>query len=276
VNGGATELIPASLLPAGISVPTDVGDVRAALEAFTVAVLPHQGQHLLTRVDVKFELPRLRLPALLNRLADSHTLLRAAGHLAASYATIYFDTDDRRLLIDHLRGRRPRHKLRVRHYLDRELSFLEVKTKTAGNRTVKLRRGRAYGGNGLSAEEQRWAAGHTGISQPFTASGWTTCQRLTLLGSTSEARVTVDLNVALGTASGARSLRETALIEVKLARAHGDPGLLRVLRGAGARELNLSKYVAAMMTDSPRLPRARFAAVLDRYARPEQWEDCHA
>jgi hypothetical protein len=263
-------------MPAGVRVPTDVSDLRSATEQFRVASPPTETQDLLMRVDAKFELPRLRLPTLLARLAESHALLPAAGRLVASYSTIYFDTVGRRFLTDHLRGRRPRHKLRVRHYLDRELSFLEVKTKTPGGRTEKRRQSRAYSGNGLTADEQRWAEALTGVSEPLLACGWTCCQRLTLLSQFSVGRMTIDLNVALGTAAAARSLRDTALIEVKLTRAFDDPELLRVLRAAGARELNLSKYVAAMMTDSPTLPRARFAAVLDRYARPEQWEDCHA
>lgn len=272
----AIDLIPATLLPAGIRLPDDVADILPALGEFVPAGVPDEDQHLLRRVDVKFELARARLPALLASLVASHRLLPAAGRVSASYATVYFDTADRRFLVDHLRGRRPRHKLRVRHYIDRRLSYLEIKTRTVGNRTEKLRRSRPWAGNGLTGDEQHWAAVHTGQPGVLAACGWTSCQRVTLLSRASTGRVTIDLNVALGTRAAARSLCDTALIEVKLARASGDPGVLRVLRAAGARELKLSKYVAAMMVDEPQLPRARFAAVLDRYARPEQWKDCHA
>ena len=37
-----------------------------------------------------------------------------AGQYTASYLTVYFDTAEGRCLTDHLRGRRPRHKIRVR------------------------------------------------------------------------------------------------------------------------------------------------------------------
>jgi hypothetical protein len=154
--------------------------------------------------------------------------------------------------------------------------MLEIKTKTPGNRTDKQQRPRTFGGNGLSIEEQRWAEECTGVPAPLSACAWSTYQRLTLLGQAAAGRITIDLNVALGTSGGARLLRDTVLIEVKQERINGSSSVLRLLRLGGAHPVSLSKYVAAMMTSGEHTPAARFKAVLGRYARPENWGECHA
>jgi hypothetical protein len=270
----ALEHIPPALRPPGVRLPDAVGDVLMGMEAMHAVAEPSERQQLLRRVDSKYALPRAQLPNLLRSLSGDYDVLTAAGQYAASYATIYFDTEERRCLTDHLRGRRPRHKVRVRHYLDRELSVLEVKTKTPGSRTEKLQRSRPFGGNGLSAEEHEWAGQCTGIRQPMLARAWSACQRITLLRADAAGRMTIDLNVTLGTQSGARSLEGTALLEIKQESGRLDRQLMQTLREAQARPVGLSKYVAAMMHATPVLPHARFLAVLGRYARAEYWKEC--
>lgn len=269
-------LVPPQLRPAQLALPRGIDDLPSALGILQSVDQPGEAHQLLGRIDSKFELARTRLPQLLQALAPSHVLLHSAGQPVANYVTLYFDTLDHQFLHDHLRGRRPRHKLRIRHYPDRRLSMLEVKTRMPGDRTEKRLRPRAYGGSELSAEERQWAAACTGQQHEVQLTAWTSCQRLTLLGRDANERLTVDLNIALGTVGGARSLRDTALIELKqLHRAAESPALL-ALRGAAARRVRLSKYVAAMMTLAEPAPLARFKAVLGQFAHPERWGECRA
>lgn len=270
----ALEHIPPALRPPGLRLPDAVGDVLMGMEVMRAVTEPSERHQLMRRVDSKYALPRAQLPTLLRSLSGGYDVLTAAGQYAASYATIYFDTEERRYLTDHLRGRRPRHKVRVRHYLDRRLSVLEVKTKTPGSRTEKLQRSRPFGGNGLTAEEHRWAEHHTGIHQPMRAHAWSACQRITLLRADAAGRMTIDVNVTLGTKTGARSLEGTALLEIKQESGRLDRQLAQTLREAHARPVGLSKYVAAMMHATPVLPHARFLAVLGRYGRAEYWKEC--
>lgn len=270
----ALDHIPPALRPAGLRLPNAVGDVLMGMEGMRAVAEPSERHQLMRRVDSKYSLPRAELPHLLRSLSGSYEVLTAAGLYAASYTTVYFDTEERRCLTDHLRGRRPRHKVRVRHYLDRELSVLEVKTKTPGSRTEKLQRSRPFGGNGLTAEEHDWAGAWTGIRQPMLARAWSACQRITLLRADAAGRMTIDLNVALGTQAAARSLEGTVLVEIKQDSPRLDRQLTQTLRQAQARPVGLSKYVAAMMHATPALPHARFLAVLGRYARAEYWKEC--
>jgi hypothetical protein len=271
----ALSLIPQAVLRPGTHLPAGVADVLPVLNSMSAVSTPGEHHRLLRRVDSKFVIERRYLPELLQAMAPQFELL-TGGNPAATYLTVYFDTADRALLTDHLRGRRPRHKLRVRHYLDRRLSFLELKSKTPSNRTEKQQRGRDFGSNDLTTVEQSWAAGLARCPGELRALAWTSCQRLTLLHRASAGRVTIDLNVSLGNADGARCLRDRVLLELKQERTGSDPAFTRALRAAHAQPVGLSKYVAAMMHSEPRLAQARFATVLGRYARPEFWRECYS
>ena len=81
---------------------------------------------LLRRTDTKFLLPRRRLGDLLAQLPHWYSLVRVEGQACAHYMTQYFDTPEFAFFHDHRRGRKPRRKVRYRHYMDRRLSYLEV------------------------------------------------------------------------------------------------------------------------------------------------------
>ena len=53
--------------------------------------------------------------------------------------TTYWDTENHRFFLEHHNGRAPRQKVRVRTYMDSDLTFLEVKTKNNHGRTKKKR-----------------------------------------------------------------------------------------------------------------------------------------
>jgi hypothetical protein len=270
------DFIPPAIRPVTLQLPAAVGDVLTGMRRMRAVSSPSARHKLLRRVDSKFAVSRTALPALLESVADDYEVLTAAGEYAARYVTVYFDTEDRSFLRDHLRGRRPRHKLRIRHYIDREVASLEVKSKTAANATDKKQRDHAFGNNVLDVDDRHWAATITGCQEPIRARAWTSCHRITLLRLSTAGRLTLDLNVSVGTKDSAHTLNDLVLVEVKRERADGNMLLWQALRAVKAQPVGLSKYVAAMMSAQPVLPRSRFVAVLGRYARPEYWKECMA
>jgi len=270
------ELVPGGLRTPGLRLPAAVADALTGLAAMQSVARPPERLRLMRRLDSKFTLPRAQLPVLLAGLADRFAVLTAAGEYAARYVTVYFDTEQGHFLRDHLRGRRPRHKLRVRHYAERRLSSLEVKSRTPGGRTDKQLRDHAFGSNLLGPDDRRWVAAVTGLDLPMRPQAWTSCQRITLLHVHTACRMTIDLNVSLGNRRGARTLQDRALVELKREQSRGDPALSQALHAAGARPVGLSKYVAAMMVGDGGEQRARFVAVLGRLARSEYWQECPA
>src|SRR5690606_37665419 len=94
--------------------------------------------------------------------AHYHILL-AGGAGWARYETCYFDTPDLLTFHEHIRGRRPRVKLRIRHHLDRRRSFLEVKRKTNGGKTEKVRVPRSFGDSFLSPNDRSFIGDHCSL-----------------------------------------------------------------------------------------------------------------
>ena len=85
----------------------------------------------------EYLIARAELAALLRELAGDHDVLEIDGRRRFAYRSVYFDTPDLRTFHDHVRGVRPRFKLRTRSYLDSDLCQFEVKLKTADDETDK-------------------------------------------------------------------------------------------------------------------------------------------
>jgi len=91
------------------------------------------------RFDTKFVVPIEQVAPIVEALRPCYGVLLSAKQALASYSTIYFDNNQYDFFRQHHRGVRNRYKVRVRHYLDRKKSALEIKEKTNRNITVKQR-----------------------------------------------------------------------------------------------------------------------------------------
>ena len=94
---------------------------------------------MLERIDNKYIMPAERLRPALDAMTDIFDVLEIKGQRAFSYATRYFDDAERRGYYDHHQRRRKRCKARVRHYVDADFSFLEVKLNEQRAMTAKRR-----------------------------------------------------------------------------------------------------------------------------------------
>lgn len=198
------------------------------------------------RAEVKFVMPEDDATALVRVLAPDYALLPAGSALIATYRSLYFDTAELDLFHAHRRGRRVRQKVRIRHYPDRELSFLEVKTRTTEDQTVKARRERLYGDSVLHPDDREFVRAACPVAGHLEPQVWVTYRRITLLGIQAEERVTVDFDVqVLGTAGGGR-LKDVAVIEVKQARSNRASAAMMALRRGGWHPRWVSKYCAAI------------------------------
>lgn len=94
---------------------------------------------LMNRVDTKFVVPVQCLPEMLKRLQDHFSILEIEDKRCFHYHSIYYDTPDYLFYNMHHTGRKNRFKVRVRNYIDSQISFLEVKFKNNKGRTEKNR-----------------------------------------------------------------------------------------------------------------------------------------
>lgn len=227
--------------------PPVLGRVHEALSRFSSVSQPLLASRaLLQRVDRKFALAAHDVAPVLASLSVAYGVLRSGSALAARYRTVYFDTEDLRFYHAHRRGRPERYKVRVRHHLDREMSFVEVKHRNVLGRSVKWVLPRPFGISTLDDEARAFVEGHCPVSaRELTATVWVTCRRITLVGYELDERVTVDCNLEYG--NGVRSERwpDAAIAEVKQRRWANHSPSIRALRGARVCERAISKYCLA-------------------------------
>lgn len=206
------------------------------------------GHALDDRVERKFLLPAAQVPGLLEALGGDHSVLLANGRGFARYESVYLDTAGLRDFDDHRRGRRPRQKLRLRHYLDRELTVLERKAKGEDGVTRKDRVARPYGSEKVRNKDLRRLGYHGPAAAELQPSARTHYARLTLLGGGDDAhRLTIDLDLTLQAAGRRVRLPKVAIVELKEAAERHDPALAAAIDGVGGREVAFSKYCAAQI-----------------------------
>jgi hypothetical protein len=204
------------------------------------------------RFDRKYVLAQGQLPSLLEILRTGYHLLTAAGRPVARYETLYFDTPDRQAYHDHRRDRLPRCKVRLRHHLDRECSFLEIKSKRAGGRTTKVRMEMPFGQRELDDEARRFIGAHCAIPVNLLRPCLSlTFLRVTLLSAAIEERVTLDWQVAFRDQSRTATLQDVAIAEIKQRRYSNHDGAARALRQLRIREQRVSKYCVASASLTP-------------------------
>jgi len=214
------------------------------------------------RVDTKFVFPVGKLRNLLGELLQDFTLLRAGGEAVARYRNLYFDGADYDFLHAHHRGCRPRYKVRVRHYIDRELSYLEVKRKTNADLTVKERIPITYGREALVEEDKLFISRHCSLpGSELKPSFRADFGRLTLLGKEAVERATFDVGLSLS-GDGHEAFPGLIVAEVKQDRFQPRSPMMLALRRLGIRPQSMSKYCTAAQLQMPDLLLNRFLPTL--------------
>lgn len=151
---------------------------------------------LLNRQDTKYIFHQRQLPDILDGLCDSYKMLEIDGVRLSAYQNIYFDTKDFTCYNMHQRGMLNRTKVRIRTYVESDLSFIEIKTKTNKSRTIKKRIPLEKGENLHSGRIKTFVDANS----PFLADDLTQeihidFERLTLAHKDLKDRCTLDLNL---------------------------------------------------------------------------------
>ncbi len=224
------------------------------------------------RRDWKFVLSEDVMLGLLKRMTPGYQVLLADGAPLAQYETHYFDTEDLHCYREHRRGRSRRHKVRLRSYLDRALTTLEVKTRDARGVTHKSSLERAFGGLDISDKPaQDFISLHSDLSgKALRLSVSNAFRRITLLGVEHPERVTFDIRMAFTQGVRERALRCVAVAEVKSESSRNGTEALRLFRSARLRPQGFSKYCLGTALLNKGLAANRFLPVLRQVARLEE------
>jgi hypothetical protein len=221
-------------------------DLIAAFRPISLDELDRRAS-LQQRVDHKYVAGLDRLADMLESLRADHDALEIDGRRAFDYRSVYFDTPERTSFVDHVEGRKPRYKVRTRHYLTTRACVFEVKIKRPDGETSK--RSIDYDGTEQDrlTEDARALIdeelGAAGLEPPgeLHPSLVTEFSRVTLGLRDGPERVTIDRDLRLGSGDESLVLRpDLALVETKTEDGAGRSD--RALAELGVEPVSLSKY----------------------------------
>jgi hypothetical protein len=147
--------------------------------------------------------------------------------------------------------------VRVRHYLDRGLSTLEVKTRHHERLTTKRSQPHPFLCDALDATARAFVHTGCGFAEPVMPQVHTSFRRITLLRAESNERVTIDLDLVFEGREHITTLGNVAIVEVKQWPFSRTTPAMRELLRRGCRPVALSKYCAAIASTRPQVRRNR-------------------
>ncbi len=204
-------------------------------------------RELLRRTDSKFIISAGELAGIVARLGGDYSLVLAGGNALGRYETLYFDTPSLRCYHDHRRGRRARHKVRIRHYPDRAVSFLEVKSKRSVTFSSKARQPLTFRDSVLSLEGREFVARHCSVdTAALEEQAWTNFHRLTLVNLAYRERVTIDCDLHFQCDGDDNELEGVGIIEVKQSPFCVRTPFMQLLRKSRYRPASMSKYMTTL------------------------------
>lgn len=211
------------------------------------------GIRLMNRTDTKFVTSKENLVRLLAMAQGKYYAQCIDGSIVARYMTTYWDTPDHLFYLEHHNGHAPRQKVRVRTYMDSDITFLEVKTKNNHGRTKKKRvevpcqQIEAAGGN----EEFLQGLVHRGVGDmhPTVRNQF---KRITLVNYGKTERLTIDFDVQFHNMETGCDAATGNLVIIELKRdGNVFSPVLDILRELRVKPSGFSKYcIGSVMTNS--------------------------
>ncbi len=227
--------------------------IKGLLEEFDPITLEEMsGIRLMNRTDTKFVTSKENLVRLLERAHGKYYAQLLNGTRIANYMTTYWDTDNHRFYMEHHNGRAPRQKVRVRTYMDSDITFLEVKTKNNRGRTKKKRVEvpcqEIDGKNGN--EEFLNGLVHMGVNDMHPTVQNQFC-RITLVNHGKTERLTIDFDVHFRNMETHQNADVGPLVIIELKRDGNVPSpILSILRELRIKPHGFSKYcIGSVMTN---------------------------
>ena len=240
---------------------------------------------LMDRFDSKFLVPEDWLESVVTALPD-HQVLTIQNKVTTQYNNLYFDTADGRCLDDHVRGKNVRFKVRIRHYDNTDVAFLEVKLRDVYGKTTKHRvvRSATQPWNApLTDSEVAFIENHIDDAATLEPSLQSSFERFTLVHLGSAERITFDRNLAFCQPKASQTpdnewtkpTNHLAIVEWKQLRPNHQGALLQAFRsqpnrrGPLGREIRLSKFVLGNALLFPQRHMRGYRAALRDVSRAE-------
>lgn len=221
---------------------------------------------LMNRVDSKYIFHRRHLDNVLTEISKDYTILEINGKRIFDYASLYFDTPNYALYLQHHNGKNNRVKLRYRQYMDTGDVFFEVKKKVKGARTDKYRvKQPAIEESSLGPDAGRLME-KLDVTQPEPVEGktWIYYKRITLAANETEERVTIDLDMRFKDSMTEMDFPELVIAEIKQAKLSRHSPIVVALHKRRIPDFRISKYSLAVAMMVPGIKTHLFKSKINR------------
>jgi hypothetical protein len=244
-----------------VAIEREAGEGLRDFETCTLSQI--NAASLMRRTDTKFLFPTSLLPSLLPDLLADYEVLEVDGVRVQHYQTVYYDTPNFQLYLQHHNGARDRFKLRVRTYLDSDIDFLEVKRKDNHERTHKTRLKTDTAEVARSPQVKSFLQSNFPLDERALVRKITNrFYRITLMSKHDQERMTLDLDLRFLSPSGMFSLPGITIAEVKQPRFSTHSAFMEAMRRAGCRPTRFSKYCVGIALAYPQVKRNVFKPLL--------------
>lgn len=233
---------------------------------------------LMNRIDTKYVVPLSVLPTLLQIAQDDYYAQQIDGKRMTTYDTLYYDTETLDMYMRHHDRQLVRQKIRVRHYIDTDETYLEIKRKDNKGRTKKKRIlvpdgeldaqtiGHRKRGDisveDFIAEKSRYAWSEI---RPHLS---TTFDRITLVNKAKTERLTIDTHLVWTNVITGESKSFPELVIIELKRDGNMPSpMAKILLEQRVKPLKISKYCIGTALTTPGLKQNRFKDKIRRIER---------
>ena len=220
----------------------EIADILAKFSPIGIAQMDEV--KLLNRTDTKYILSLEQLQQMLPQLTKDYTCLEVANTRMSSYKTLYFDTNERMFYHHHHNGKPNRYKVRMRQYVESDLTFLEIKHKVKG-RTEKSRIKIDDFSFQFNPQQQLFVDKILGSSKHLKPILWNSFKRITLVNNTIKERLTIDVDLSFQLIDAEdKTWKKSALViaEVKQENINRQSTFMQLAKQVGARPSSISKY----------------------------------
>ena len=246
-----------------------IADILQSFEPISLAQM--ESVKLMNRIDTKYAVPMAVLPLILEAAKADYYAQEIDGKRIATYDTMYYDTDTLDMYVRHHDRQLVRQKIRVRQYVDSNLTFLEIKRKNNKGRTKKKRisvpgfdiTGKTFGEGkrSLWSVEDFIAAKSRYTWSEITPHLWTKFHRITLVNKAKTERLTIDMNLVWDNVVSGEKKTFEDLVIIELKRDGNVPSkMTHIMLNLRQHPLKISKYCIGTALTTPDIKRNRFKA----------------
>ncbi|MFT4981002.1 MAG: hypothetical protein ACI9UR_000849 [Bacteroidia bacterium] len=204
---------------------------------------------LMNRTDTKYLASKEDVLAVLDFLSDKYQVLQIADKRLFQYRTIYFDTSDKSLLYEHLRGKLNRVKVRAREYVGTTSRFLEIKHKSNKGNTIKSRIPKISDMRKIEGKEAEFLSSVSDLTaeslQPVVEINF---RRVTLVSLQYNERITFDFQLAFSGKKDPIMVEDLVIVEMKRdASSAARTPIMSALKRQRIYPSSMSKYCLGMI-----------------------------